>query len=272
MDFPGKRRGSKGDFCAMTILRTFPAAIILLAATAWCGTPVVFIGLSGQSAPAIEKNLTRLMEEQFATTSGVSLVLNDETKYLQSRIDQFSYPAMTARLAAALNRFTPDSALIVWGMVRECSIKPVRRYFFNARVKASLTIELAVYRLGAEAYAYIGDAKSVLVRDKGFILWFGPVENAVQISAPERAELIESLQIEGAKSTGRVLQNLLQYHQSKNHTGKPPRGISRKEVTIEPALPEDAAEINAVDSTADTSASDLEGEQDEAPPQEQIQE
>jgi hypothetical protein len=255
----------------MTILRMFPAVLIMLAAIAWCGTPVIFIGLSSQHAPAIEKNLTRLMEEEFATSSEVSLVLNDEAKYLQSRIDQFTYPAMTTRLAVALKRFAPDSALIVWGMVRECSIKPVRRYFFTAQVKAVLTIELTVYRLGAEAYAYIGDAKAVLVRNKGFIFWFGPVEDAIQISAPERDELLESLQIEGAKSASGVLQNLLLYHRTKNHIKEPPPGITGKEVTIEHAAPEDAAGKDAVDS-ADTSVSDQGGEQDEVPAEEEPQE
>ena len=255
----------------MTILRKIQTVMIMLAATAWCGTPVIFIGLSSERAPAIEKNLTRLMEEQFATESGISLVLNDETKYLQSRIDQFSYPAMTARLAAKLKRCAPDSALIVWGMVRECSIKPVRRYFFNAQAKATLTIELTVYHLGAEAYAYIGDAKAVLMRNKGFVFWFGPIENAIQISAPERAELIESLQIEGAKSAGSILQNLLRYHRMKNHDKEPPAGITEKEITIEPEAPEDAAEMNAADST-DTPASDQGGEQDEVLSEEEIQE
>jgi|WetSurMetagenome_2_1015567.scaffolds.fasta_scaffold86677_4 hypothetical protein len=251
----------------MTIPRMFPAAIIMLAATVWCGTPVIFIGISSQQAPAIEKNLTRLMEEQFATSSEGSLLLNDEAKYLQSRIDQFTYPAMTARLVAALNRFAPDSALIVWGMVRECSIKPVRRYFFKARVKASMTIELTVYRLGAEAYAYIGDVKAVLVRDKGFIFWFGPIENAIQISAPERAELLESLQIEGAKSASGVLQNLLQYHRTKDRVKEPPPGITEKKVTIEPASPEETDGKSDVDSS-DTSGSDPGVEQNEVPVEE----
>jgi uncharacterized membrane protein affecting hemolysin expression len=268
MDFPGKRRGTKGDFCAMTILRTIPAVMVLLTATAWCGVPVIFVGLSSERAPAIEKNLTRLMEEQFATTSGMSLVLNEETRYLQSRIDQFTYPAMTARLAAALKRFAPDSILIVWGMVRECSVKPVRRLFFKAQVKASLTIELTVYRLGTEAYAYIGDAKALLTHDKGFVLWFGPIENAVQISAPERAELIESIQIEAAKSAGVVLANLLQYHRTKNQTKEPPPGITEKEVIIEPESPEDTTEIPPPHST-DSSAADQDGEEGETPPGEE---
>jgi hypothetical protein len=198
-------------------------------------TPVVFIGLSNQGAPAIEKSLTRLIEEHLATMAEVTLISNDETRRLQSRIDQFTYPVMTSNLAAALTRCAPDSSLVVWGMVRNCSIRPVRSFFFGAKIRATLTMEFIVFNLASQAYAYIGDASARLDRNKGFVFWFGPIEDAVTISASEKTELIEDLQIEGVKAGTRILQALFIHDRSKNKEKKPPSGTRKTEITIEPS-------------------------------------
>ncbi|MBN2188124.1 MAG: hypothetical protein JW699_01620 [Chitinispirillaceae bacterium] len=236
----------------MSFLRNAVFASIV-AATAVPGvTPVVFIGLSNQGAPAIEKNLSRLIEEHLGTMADVSLIANDETRRLQSQIDQFSYPVMTSNLAAALKRCAPDSSLIVWGMVRDCTVRPVRSLFFNAKIRATLTIELTVFNLATKAYAYVGDASARLDRDKGFIFWFGPVENAVTLSAPEKTELVEKLQVEGVKACGRVLQTLFVHDRSKKEKKNPPSGISKKEVTVEPSPVDDTPDIGENDSASES--------------------
>jgi hypothetical protein len=248
------------------IKRPFPALLLaFLPIAAWCGTPVIFIGLSGKSAPGIEKNLSMLIEERLSTIGDVFLIMNDESKNLQSHINQYSYPAITAPLIKALKRFAPDSALIVWGRVRECSIKPARHYFFNAQIHALLNIELTMFNMGTHSYAFIGDAKANLKRDKGFIFWFGSIEDAVQISASERSELLESLQVEGAKSTAGVLQTLLLYSRSKNRTKELPTGISAKKVTIEPSPADDTTAVSGADPSTDPSAAQQEDESGEAP-------
>jgi hypothetical protein len=234
----------------MTFLRTIFLPISILATGAFCATPLLFIGFSNQGAPAIEKNLSRLMEEHLLTMTDVSLIVSDETKRLQSRIDQFTYPAMTSSLAASLKRCARDSSLVVWAMVRECTVKPVRNYFFNAKIRGDITIEICVFNLASKAYSYIGDAKATLSRDKGFIFWFGPVEDAVQISAPERAELIENLQVEGVKACGRVLEILFLYERTKNRVKELPPGITKKEVTIEPSPIEESPYQSESDSTS----------------------
>jgi hypothetical protein len=248
------------------IKRPVPALLLaFLPIAAWCGTPVIFIGLSGKSAPGIEKNLSMLIEERLSTIGDVFLIMNEESKNLQSHINQYSYPAITAPLIKALKRFAPDSALIVWGRVRECSIKPARHYFFNAQINALLNIELTMFNMGTHSYAYIGDAKANLKRDKGFILWFGSIEDAVQISASERSELLESLQVEGAKSTANVLQTLLLYYRSKNRTKELPTGITAKKVTSEPSPAEDTAPVKGIAPSMDPSATEPEGDSGEPP-------
>lgn len=231
----------------MTLVRPVMILLCVSVAAAWCDTPVIFIGLSGQGAPGIEKNLTRLMEEQFALGNGMTLVQNDESRRLSSRIDDFAYPTVTAPLATALRRFAPDSALFVWGRVRECSVKPLRRYFFTAHLQATLVVELTVFNLGTRSYAYIGDAKAVIKREKGFIFWFGRIEDGLSVSAAEKAELIELLQVEGAKSSGTVLQTLLAHTRSKNRGKEPSPGVTAKEISIEPASADDSDGVEEVE-------------------------
>jgi hypothetical protein len=208
--------------------------------SAWCARPVVFLGLANQGAPALEKNLTRVIEEHFATLSEVSFINNEESKRLQSRMDQHTYPVMTSSLAASLKRFAPDSAFIVWAMVRECTVKPVRSFFFKAQVRGKLILELTIFHFGVKSYAYVGEAKAGLKQDKGFLFWFGSVEDAVRISAQERTQLIDNLQVKAAIAAGGVLNALLLHERSqKRMDAPPPKGIEAQEISVEPSSGEE---------------------------------
>jgi hypothetical protein len=212
-------------------------AVLFFAAGGFCERAVVFIGLAGQGAPGIEKNITRLFGEHLATLPGVVAIDNDELKRTQARIGNFSYPTMTAPLAALLKRFAPDSALVVWGMVKSCTVRPVRRYFFTAAIRGDITLELTIYNLSRKAYAYCGEATATATVDKGFLFWFGPVENAVIASAAERADLMERLQEKAVGACGRILQAVLLNERSgkKQVAGSLGSGIEMRSVDVAPA-------------------------------------
>ncbi|MBN2035570.1 MAG: hypothetical protein JW768_02390 [Chitinispirillaceae bacterium] len=232
----------------MSIVRTTGMLLLLFAMSTWCAKPVVFLGLANEGAPAIEKSFTRLIEEHFATLSEVSFINNEESKRLQARMDQYTYPVMTSSLAASLKRFSHDSAFIVWAMVRECTVQPVRHFFFKAKLHGTLIIELTIFHFGKRTFAYTGEAHASLTQDKGLIFWFGPVEDAVQVTAQERAQLIEKLQVKAAISAGDVLNALLLHERSKKQMdAPPPQGIKAHEISVEPSsgqeqLPEEEEE------------------------------
>jgi hypothetical protein len=212
------------------------------------GREVVFIGLSGDGAPAIEKSFTRLLQEQFAVMPDVHAVDDIELQRLRARIENYSYPHLTSPLLAALNRFAPDSSLVIWGMIKECTVKPVRHLFIKAALSGSLTIELALYNLADRAYVYIGDAKAATEVAKGFVFW-EPVEESVQISSIERDQIFNDLELKAASASGRIIQSLVA-HEKKQHNYVTNRyaqipGIEKKAVSL------------LSDSTSDSSASAL---------------
>jgi hypothetical protein len=210
--------------------------VMLFAAHGFCAREVVYLGCAGEGAPGIEKTFNRLFEEYCATFPEIHLIDNDEVKRVQSRIGHFSYPAMTAPLAAILKRCAPDTALVIRGMVKSCSIRPVRRYFFDATIRGDLTIELTIYNLSRKSYAYIGDARATVTVDKGFLFWFGPIENAVQVSAVERSAILDKLQEGAVNDCGRILRAVLLNERSgKNRAPGSMNGIEIKNAGTAPS-------------------------------------
>jgi hypothetical protein len=176
---------------------------------------VVFIGLSGEGAPAIEKSFTRLLQEQFAVIPDVHATDDVELERLRAKIESYSYPHLTAPLLSALARFTPDSALVIWGMVKECSLKPVRHYFVKAALSGTLTIELSIYNLANRSYVYIGDATATAEIPKGFVFWES-VDESVKVSALDRNRLMSDLELKTAADAGRIMRALVT-HEKKRH-------------------------------------------------------
>ena len=184
---------------------------LLLAAQGFCGTEAVVIGIAGEGAPAIEQCFTRHVEECLAALPGVRLVDNDEVRRLRSRLDPATYPTITAPLAAAIGRCVHDSALVIWGMVRKCTMTPVRKHVVQAAIRADLTMALTIYDYTAQATVYSGEVKAAATIDKGWNFWFGPIDEAVQASATERGILLDSLQMKAAGASSAIVQGIVKH-------------------------------------------------------------
>jgi hypothetical protein len=210
-------------------------AMLVLFAAAEAATDVMFIGFSGRETPAIEKSFTRLFQEQLATLPGVNSISNDEVLRLQSRIGHFSYPVMTSSLAATIRRCAPDTTLIVWIRAKECRIRPVRRYYFGSAIKGSLTVDFSLYHLEKQAYAYIGEVTAESYINKGPVIWFGPIEKAIDVSAQERYQLLDTLQTKATSSVGRILQTILYHERIAGSKKALPPGMEKKSVEIVPS-------------------------------------
>ena len=212
-------------------------AILFFAGRGFCGKEVVFIGLSGEGAPAIEKTFTRLLQEQLVVMTDVHVVDDVELQRLRARIENFTYPHFTAPLLGTLSRFVPDSSLVIWGMVKEHTVKPVRRFLIKAALSGTLTIELAIYNLADRSCVYAGDATASTEVAKGFV-FFGPVEEDVQISALDREEVFNALELKAASASGRVIQALIS-HENSQKTKRfrdtlPPPGNEKKSTEAVP--------------------------------------
>jgi hypothetical protein len=181
-------------------LLSMAAGLMLVAGSAAFGGEIVFIGLAGEGSPAIEKQFSRVIQERIRMVPGVHLADNAEVLRLQSQIALLNDPAISSNLAASLKRVAPDTGLVAWGVIKSCSIHAVRRRLVHAELHGELSLELAVYSPAMGDYAFRGDITATTVKDKGYCFWFGPIDEAVPVSASDRSEMLDSLQSRAAVS------------------------------------------------------------------------
>lgn len=209
-------------------------ALLTVTGTGFCEREVAFIGLTGAGAPAIEKGFNRHFLEHLAMMPDVRSLNTIEIANLRERTSgNFNIASMKPTLFASLRRFASDSTLVIWGSIRECSIRPSRFWIVGAGIQSTLTIELSVYNLANRQFIYCGDASITNLKKKWFVLW-GSVDKAIQIPAEERAQLLDEIEIKGVYASGRILSTILTHEKtSLTKKGQWPPDIEKK--PLEPA-------------------------------------
>lgn len=244
-------------------------AVLLSACSGFCDKEVAFIGLTGDQAPAIEKTFNRHFLEYLEMMPNIHSLNTIEIANLRERTSgNFNIASMTPALYSSLKRFVSDSTLVIWGRVKECTIRPERFWVIGAGIRGTLTIELTIYDLADRHFVYIGDVKATTLEKKWFVLWW-PVEEALQVSAQERTQIIDDIELKNISASGRILNTIMLTETTrKEKKGKWPSDSSKK--TQEPALKkkqpeneeppvtdEEPSDFETVDSTtADSTAVD----------------
>jgi hypothetical protein len=238
-------------------------AIVLFAFSGFCDKEVAFIGLTGAQAPAIEKTFNRHFLEDLAMIPGVHSLNTIEIANLRERTSSdFDIVSMTPALFASLKRFASDSTLVIWGRVKECSIRPERFWVIGAGIRGTLAIELTIYDLAGGKFIYIGDVKASTLEKKGIVLWWS-VERALQISAQERTQILDDIELKGVYASGRILSTLMLNETSqKSQKGKWPSDSAKKTQKSNlnknppneepPVIDEEPADFGSTDSTVDS--------------------
>lgn len=236
-------------------------ALLLCTSFAFGVKEVAFIGLTGAQAPAIEKTFNRHFLEHLAMMPDVRSLNTIELANLRERTSgNFDILSMTPALFSSLKRFVSDSTLVIWGRVKECTVRPERFWVAGAGIRGTLTIELSIYSIARGVFVYIGDVTASTLKKKGFVLW-GSVKNALQISADERVQIIDDIELKGVAASARILNSLMLNETiTKEKKGKWPTDSANKaqesaKIKIPlneepPAIEEDPSNFEAVDSTA----------------------
>jgi hypothetical protein len=236
--------------------------LLLFAASGFCVRDVAFLGLTGTQAPAIEKTFSRHFLEHLAMMPEVRALNSIEVARLRERTSaNFSIGSMTPAFFTSLKRFSSDSMLLIWGRVKECTVKPARFWGVGSGIKGSLTMELSIYDLAVQDFVFSGDASVATFVKKGIVLWW-PVEKAIQIAAQERAQVIDKLEIKSVSACGQILYSLLLHETNQqNKKGKWPTDKREKATVVEqpaaidtlhqePLFEEDPVDFEIPDSTA----------------------
>ena len=202
-------------------------AIILNISICFAGSEVVFIGLYGEGAPAVEKTYDRLLREHLSVLPQIHSADYVQSQRYSNMIKFDTYPTVSENLVKSLITLASDTTLFVWGTVKEYRIKPIRKAFFFSKLKGELTIGLNMYSLSRGEYAYCGNVKAVAFKSKGMV-GFRPVEKITHISALDRAEILEKLEYDAVEASGRMISAVVRSESSQ--TDKDEAGVDSYKV------------------------------------------
>lgn len=174
------------------ILIAFLTCCSLSSITSAQGTDLVFLGLMGNDAPAIETNFDRRMRDALSVTSEFRLADYQASRELRRRINFDDNPVVSRRLVESLQQFTNDSTVFAWAVIRDNTLKPVRQWLVKSAIKGDMTLTLNVYSLRFRDYAFIGDVHATYTLPKEFIFFY-PLERGTHISALDRYEITSKL-------------------------------------------------------------------------------
>ncbi len=151
---------------------------------------VVFIGITGEGAPAIEKTFETQLRKRLSTQS--SLYLADcivSQRY--ARQIRFNYfPVVSRELVESIEAFATDTTLFIWGTVKKCSVSKVRKNILRTEIKGELELSLTVYSLGNREYSYSGVIYAGVLHPGEFEP-FVEVSSSSHIDAIERQEVLQ---------------------------------------------------------------------------------
>ncbi|MBN1577942.1 MAG: hypothetical protein JW913_15385 [Chitinispirillaceae bacterium] len=169
---------------------------------------VLFIGLSGEGAPAIVQTFDRLLRERLSAIPDLAVIDYTETLRYRKLIDFSRYPSVSEQQLTDLQALLPDSVLILWGSIIKIHFVPVRRKFVTAVIEGKLVVGLTVYSLLEGTFAYNGNIETSLHKQKGLV-FFTPVDKVTHLSASERTTLTDQLIDDAVSSSADIVNALI---------------------------------------------------------------
>lgn len=166
-------------------------SLFLFAVTVESGVQeVVFVGMTGDGAPAIEKTFETQLRKRLSTQS--SLYLADcivSQRY--SRQIKFNYfPVVSRELVESIEAFATDTTLFIWGTVKKCNVHSVRKNILRTAIKGELELSLTVYSLDTREYCYSGVIYAGVLHPGEFAP-FADVSSTTHIDALKRQDVLQ---------------------------------------------------------------------------------
>jgi hemoglobin-like flavoprotein len=130
---------------------------------------VVFIGITGDGAPAIEKTFELQLQKRLSTQTSFKLADCIVAQHYARFIKFDEYPIVSRKLVEAVESFASDTTLFVWGTIKKCSVNMVRKNIFCTVIKGEIELNLNVYSLDTKEYSYSGVIKAEIINPGEFV-------------------------------------------------------------------------------------------------------
>ncbi|NLL15409.1 MAG: hypothetical protein GX267_18580 [Fibrobacter sp.] len=170
---------------------------VILPFSSFAKCNVVFIGLSGDGAPSLEKGFESLLREKLSMEPELYAKDFLECQKFRRAIRFDDYAAVPMNHLESLLRFGDDSMLVVWGTVKNYRIDYQQKKLIFTGIKGELQIGLYIYSLLKSDFLFIGDVSAEVYQSRGI----GFLKSKQTVSAKDRAELIGLLQSEAATNS-----------------------------------------------------------------------
>jgi hypothetical protein len=166
-------------------------SIILNACTIKAGIQeVVFIGITGEGAPAIEKTFETQLRKRLSTQSSLNLADCIVSQRYARQIKFNYFPVVSRELVESIEAFATDTTLFVWGTVKKCNVSTVRKNILRTAIKGELELSLTVYSLDTREYSYSGVIYAGVLHPGEFAP-FADVSSTSHIDAIKRQNVLQ---------------------------------------------------------------------------------
>jgi hemoglobin-like flavoprotein len=168
---------------------------------------VVFMGISGEGAPAIEKTFELQLQKRLSTQTSFRLADCIVAQHYAQLIKFDDYSMVSRKLVEAVESVASDSTLFVWGTIKKCSVNMVRKNLFRTVIKGEIELNLNVYSLDTKEYSYSGVIKAEIIKPGEFA--FLSDENATShIDAVKRQEILQQCIDQAVNKTAAMIVDL----------------------------------------------------------------
>lgn len=184
-------------------------SIILAVCTTEAGVQeVVFIGITGEGAPAIEKTFETQLQKRLSTQSSLYLADCIVSQRYARQIKFNDFPVVSRELVESIEAFATDTTLFIWGSVKKCDVSTVRKNFLRTAIKGELELSLTVYSLDTREYSYSGVIYADVLHPGEFAP-FADVSSTSHIDAIQRQEVLQECIDEAVTKTTAMINALL---------------------------------------------------------------
>jgi hypothetical protein len=162
---------------------------------------VLFLGVFDQKGEHVEPPLEQALRQEFSVSSKFRLIGGTETQRYLKELERIGATPLERVIPPKVK--TADSAITVWAVVKESSMRAGRHILFWGKADARLTVEIFICDLKNEKIYYRGELSARAIKSKGFLFVLSARKN-VHISAADRSELKGNLQSQTVKSVNDI--------------------------------------------------------------------
>lgn len=181
---------------------------------------ILFIGLTGQGAPAIERKFDTDLRQRLVSVPDCKMVDYDVAMRCRHLCDADRFPTVSRQHLMEMQPALPDPIIVVWGSINTLTIMPVREKLIKTVLRGELNMHLTLFSPDRDEYIYSGEVIATTARQKGFA-GFAPVDKVTHITAKDRALLSDTLITNTALQTYGIITNALKEEHNTAGTAPP---------------------------------------------------